>query len=306
MIYQRRRRLDKRVVSVPGKVFLAGEHAVVYGTPAVVAAVGLRCKVKFKRLEKKGMVIKDKYKDLRLARFAVEACRREMKTSLRGGILEINSELPVGGHLGSSAAMGTAIVWALMKGYPERQKNKVVKLIEDEQHGNSSGVDQTIVREGGVISYQRGVGFRVLKKIVWPEFLLIDSGKPVESTGEMVAKMAERWRGAKKKYEGLFEKIGKISEGWEKEFDPGELIKKNQRLLEMLGVVGEKAKAMVREIEKRGGAAKICGGGGVKKGSGILLAWLGKIDRLKQWAGKQGWKYYQVKLGVEGVRYEKD
>jgi mevalonate kinase len=202
--------------------------------------------------------------------------------------------------------MGTAIVWALMKGCPERQKNKVVKLIEDKQHGNSSGVDQTIVREGGVISYQRGVGFRVLKKIVWPEFLLIDSGKPVESTGEMVAKMAERWKGAKEKYEGLFKEIGKISEGWEREFDPGELIKKNQRLLEKLGVVSEKAKAMVREIEKRGGAAKICGGGGVKRGSGILLAWYGEIDRLKQLAAKQGWKYYQVKLGVEGVRYEKN
>jgi len=282
-----------RVVSAPGKVILAGEHAVVYGYPALVAAVGLRCKAKMGWRQDKKIVIKDKYKDLGLARYAVKVCLKEMGERAKGVEVEIESELVVGGGMGSSAAMATAIVWGLMKGYPEEAKNKVVKLVEDKQHGNSSGIDQTIVREGGVIKYKREAGFKKLS-IDLPEFLLIDSGKPVENTGEMV-KMV----GKKKEYQDIFKQMGKISEKWEL----GK-VKENQRLLEKIGVVGEKAKKMVREIEMSGGMAKVCGAGGVKAGSGILLSWHKEIERLRELCREQSWRYFQVELGVEGVRDE--
>ncbi len=283
-----------KIVSAPGKVILAGEHAVVYGYPALVAAVGLRCRVKVGWREDKKIVIKDEYKDLGLARYAVETGLKEMGKELRGVGVEIESELVVGGGMGSSAAMATAVVWGLMESYSEEVKNRVVKMVEDKQHGNSSGIDQTIVREGGVIKYQRDVGFKKLS-IDLPEFLLIDSGKPVESTGEMVKMVGEK----KKKYEDIFKQMGKISENWERE-----KIKENQRLLEKIGVVGEKAKKMVREIEERGGMAKVCGAGGVKAGSGILLSWHKEIERLREVCKEKGWRSFQAELGVEGVRDE--
>jgi len=281
-------------VSAPGKVILAGEHAVVYGYPALVTAVGLRCQARVRWRQDKKIVIKDKYKDLGLARYAVEAGLKEMGEESKGVEVEIESELVVGGGMGSSAAMATAVVWGLMEGYPEEVKNRVVKLVEDKQHGNSSGIDQTIVREGGVIKYQREAGFKKLS-IDLPEFLLIDSGKPVENTGEMVKMVGER----KREYEGVFREMGEISEGW-----GVEKIKENQRLLEKIGVVGEKAKKMVREIEMSGGMAKVCGAGGVKAGSGILLSWHKEIERLRELCKEKGWRYFQVELGVEGVRDE--
>jgi len=283
-----------RRVSAPGKVILAGEHAVVYGYPALVAAVGLRCRVKVEWREDKQVVIKDKYKDLGLAKYAVEVSLKEMGKESKGVEVEIESELAVGGGMGSSAAMATVVVWGLMEGYSEAVKNRVVKMVEDKQHGNSSGIDQTIVREGGVIKYQREVGFKKLS-IDLPEFLLIDSGKPVESTGEMVKMVGEK----KKQYQDIFKQMGEISEKWRVR-----KIKENQRLLEKIEVVGEKAKKMVREIEVVGGMAKVCGAGGVKIGSGILLSWHKEIERLKELCKEKGWRYFQVELGVEGVRDE--
>lgn len=283
-----------RVVSVPGKVILAGEHGVVYGYPALVTAVGLRCQVRVRWRQDKKIVIRDKYKDLGLAKYVVEAGLKEMGRELRGVEVEIESELVVGGGMGSSAAMATAVVWGLMEGYSEEVKNRIVKMVEDKQHGNSSGIDQTIVKEGGVIKYQRGVGFKKLS-IDLPEFLLIDSGKPAENTGEMVKMVKEK----EKEYQEIFKQMGKISESWKVE-----KIKENQKLLEKIGVVGEKAKKMVREIEERGGMVKVCGAGGIKAGSGILLSWHKEIERLRELCKEKGWRYFQAELGVEGVRDE--
>jgi len=291
--------MEKTIVSVPGKVILTGEHAVVYGESALVATVDQRLKVKIAWLKEKKIIIEDKHKDLRLAKIAVKACLQELSklSELEGVKVVIDSEILIGSGLGSSAAMATAIVWGMLKDKPEEVKNKVVKMIEDKQHGESSGVDQTIVREGGVLKYKKSEGFKKIKLSGLDNLLLIDSGKSVESTGEMVEMVAKK----KDEYRDVFSKMGKISDDWK----PVK-IKKNQRWLEKIGVVGKKAKLMVKEVEEVGGMAKVCGAGGIKMGSGILLGWHQDIDKLVKLAEKNKWQYYQVKLGVKGVKYEKN
>jgi len=288
--------MEKTIVSVPGKVILAGEHAVVYGESALVAAVGLRMKVETEWIKEKKIKITDKHNDLSLVKKAIEICLKEGGID-KGVKVEIISEIPVGLGLGSSAALATAIVWCLLKKSSQTVKDGVIKQIEDIQHGNSSGVDQTIVREGGVIKYKKGKGFKKVKISNLENMLLVDSGKPVESTGEMVAIVGEN----KDKYKDIFKRMGEISDDWRVE-----KIKENQRLLENIGVVGERAKKMVREIEELGGMAKVCGAGGIKTGSGIMLCFHGDIDKLIQLAKENKWKYYQVELGVKGVKYEKN
>jgi len=49
------------------------------------------------------------------------------------------------------------------------------------------------------------------------------------------------------------------------------MIKENERLLKSLGVASEFAQKVIREIERNGGVAKVCGAGGIKGGSGIIL-----------------------------------
>jgi len=281
-------------VSVPGKIIIAGEHSVVYGEPAIVAAINKRLRVVFSWREDKKIVIKDKHKELDLAKLAAKECLKELKREDRGVEIEIESEIPVGKGMGSSAALATGIVRAMLKDKPMKIKDKVVKVIEDKQHNQSSGVDQSIVREGGVLKYQKGVGYEKFK-VTNLKFLLIDSGKPVESTGEMVEKVS------KGSFKTEFSRMGEIAENWE----PNK-IQENEQLLEKIGVVGLAAKEIIRKVEAVGGMAKVCGAGGVVKGSGIILAVDDRIERLKQLAYANNWQWFQVSLGVKGASYEKN
>jgi mevalonate kinase len=71
--------------------------------------------------------------------------------------------------------------------------------------------------------------------------------------------------------------------------------------LEELGVVGERAKKIIRLIERSGGAAKICGAGGLKKGSGMALVYHGDLSVLKRNLKKNKIDFLKVKLGEKGV-----
>lgn len=278
-------------VSAPGKIILAGEHAVVYGQPAIVAAID-------KRLTVRVNPSKTNKKYTGLVKFALETLQGPtLKEKLPNRVgpygisIEIDSQIPTGSGLGSSAALATALVWVIKPRAPLAEKNRLVKKIEDYQHGRSSGVDQTIVKEGGFLRFQKGR----FKKIKLPvkQAILINSGKPKETTGEMV-KLVARGNFTKE-----FKQIGRLVDGWTQE-----LIKENERLLEKIGVVGKKAKNMIRQIEAIGGMAKICGGGGVKAGSGMILAVHQNEKTLIRLIKEQKWSYLRVKLGETGVRYE--
>jgi len=281
-------------VSVPGKVIISGEHSVVYGKPALVGAINMRIKVNLETGGEK-QVIENKHKDLRLVKRAILECRKIVGKKIKGFRLKIESEIPVGWGLGSSAALATGIAYVFLKDYPEKVKDKVIKAVEDYQHGKSSGVDQMIVKKGGVIRYVKGGEVKPYKVRNLIRCLLVDSGEPVETTGEMVEKVS------KGEYTDEFERMGEIASDWKPE-----LIRENQRLLERIGVVGERAKKMVRQIEEIGGMAKVCGGGGVEKGSGMLLVYMDDLEKVRKLGKEMDWLVYNVDFGEEGVRYEKN
>ena len=73
-------------------------------------------------------------------------------------------------------------------------------------------------------------------------------------------------------------------------------IKKGERNLEKLGVVGKKAKKIIQKIESLGGAAKILGGGGVRKGSGMILAFHKNPNALLNSRKEYNWELIKINL----------
>lgn len=268
-------------VSAPGKLIISGEHAVVYGYPALVTAV-------------------DK-------RLTVSCAEKKIK---------ITSNIPIGAGMGSSAAFAVAKS-AIKVGKPNLEKiNGLAYEMEKVQHGNPSGVDNTISTYGGFLWYRKEAENlktfkQITPKIKFSNIFLIYTGKPKESTKEMVSHVADLYRNDKAHFDRVFREIEKITREFlkvlldESKTDFSSLIKENERLLEALDVVSPKTKRLIRKLEALGGAAKISGAGGLKDASGVLIAYHKDANKLKEFAKRSKLELMKVKLGEEGVRFEK-
>ena len=298
-------------VSVPGKIHLMGEHAVVYGKPALLAAINLRLRVTVEEGNGGTDVVSSEPSDY--IRHAIEAIRQEYKlTSLPPMKITVTSDIPAGYHLGSSAAVAVgsvgAVTYFLKKVWNPAAINQIAYEVEKKTHGNPSGGDNTIVTMGGFIWYRRELEFL---KSIWQlpfklpdalnHFFFINTGRPKETTGEMVEYLKLKVKSQKSKVEKLFNEneiqtkrvAVALKEGNERELM--EAIIAGERTLEGMGVVSKKVIPLIRKIEKAGGAAKILGGGGRAEGVGFLLCYHYEPEKF----GGQ-----PIRLGEEGIRLE--
>ncbi len=298
-------------VSVPGKIHLMGEHAVVYGKPALLSAINLRLRVTVEEGKRGVDIISSEPSDY--IRHAVEVVKQQYKlASLPPMKITVTSDIPAGYHLGSSAAVavGTvgAVTYFLKKVWNPAAMNQIAYEVEKKMHGLPSGGDNTTVTMGGFIWFRKELEFL---KSIWqlpfklPEsldhFFLINTGRPKETTGEMVEYLKSKVKSQKSKVEKLFNENERqtkriavaIKEGNEKELM--EAITAGERTLEGMGVVSKKAIPLIRKIEKAGGAAKILGGGGRAEGVGYLLCYH---------ANPKKFHADPIRLGEEGIRLE--
>jgi len=310
--------------SAPGKLILSGEHSVVFGKPEIISAINRRLQVSIKEGKKKGGGLTFfSQESTDLLNFAVKKTLsilgRQPKKNLK---IQVDSNIPVGSGLGSSAALAVATTTALFKyfnqPFDKEKINEIAYEIEKKQHGTPSGGDNTISTYGGFLWYRKETEllklFQPLKFNLskLPEFVLINTGRPAETTGEMVTRVRRLYERKKARIEKILNQMEKTTKEMLialYQMDKKKLtvaIRKNERLLESLGVVSPFAQALIREINRLGGAAKVCGAGGKKKGSGIILVFHPQKKALFKLAKKRNLPAFEVKLGEEGVRYERD
>jgi len=309
---------EKVKVSAPGKIILSGEHAVVYGYPDLLAAVNRRLTISLgKTKNKQGIILPE---STALVNYALKKLRPIFKEANQQGVrVEINSQIPIGRGMGSSAALAVALSGAAFQlgghTWNLEEVNQSAYEIEKKQHGKPSGGDNTISTYGGFLWFRKeaeGVKlFHHLKPKRLLKILLIDTGKPKENTGQMISLVKDFLSKCPRKAKDTFQNIEEVTRCFlkfliaEKNYSLRDLFKKNERLLETLGVVSDRTKNIIRKIEKLGGGAKISGAGGQKAGSGIILAYHSQLSAIRQFAQKEDLPIFEVKLGEEGVRVEK-
>jgi len=320
--------MNKVIVSVPGKAHLMGEHAVVYGKPALLAAVDLRLSVTVEErapedddVDRMHIISTEPADHVRravhylLSQFRVPERHVPVTVTIR-------SDIPSGYHLGSSAAVAVALSGAFMyffrKLWNPVRINELAYEIEKFQHGTPSGGDNTTVTAGGFVWYRKELEFlKSIWQLPFPlhknlhHFVLADTGRPRETTGEMVAFVRERVKAKQDAMYRLFdrneEQVRRIAVAVKSGDGRGliEAVRAGEHTLEEMGVVSERVVPFIRAVENAGGAAKILGGGGRKDGVGFLLCYHHEPKRIAALCEKEGYALRHVKLGEEGIRLEK-
>ncbi|MFY9200389.1 MAG: mevalonate kinase, partial [Methanosarcina flavescens] len=230
--------------SAPGKIYLFGEHAVVYGETAIGCAVELRIRV---RAELNNSIIIQS----EIGRTGIDfekhpyisAAIEKIKEILpiAGVFLEVDSDIPVGSGLSSSAAVTIASLGALNElfgcGLSLEEIAKMGHEIEIQVQGAASPTDTYVSTFGGVVTINDR------RKLKTPDCGIVVGNTGVfASTKELVANVRKLRESYPNLVEPLMAVIGRTSRIAEPFFQTGDypsigkLMNVNQGLLDALGV----------------------------------------------------------------------
>jgi mevalonate kinase len=321
--------------SAPAKVILFGEHFVVYGSPAILAAINKRISVEAHTIihgENKIVIRSDigvagEYRNN--GKFnAVEggskaktvldplygAIRRVllMRNKKNIGIeIGISSRVPTGIGLGSSAASCVATVAAvdsLFQKTPSREK--VCKLaIESERliHKRTSGADCYVSTFGGLIQYySKSKSFKNIETKESLSLVVANTGIK-HSTSDLVAGVKK----FKETNRTLFESLSKqatdiclqactaIESG--KCDKIGELMNENQIILQQIGISHHKVRDIIDICSKAGAiGAKMTGAGG---GGAVIALAASKQEsnKIASHIKAAGYQSFKVQIDYKGL-----
>jgi len=299
--------------SAPGKVYLLGEHAVVYGKPALLSAINLRVKVTLgKKTDENFSFLRKVVNNLIAEKFKVKKIPD----------YSIESSILAGSGLGFSAAGSAAIIATLLSHLKIKWDLNLINDLTYEAekvfHGNPSGADNSTVVFGGLVWYRKETpDLKVIKQLPFAmptklskNFVFINTGKPKEITAEMVSLVKKLYDKRPKIVERFLEDqerlvrelLPVIKQGDEKELV--RIIREGEKNLEKIGVVSDYVVPIIRNIEKSGGAAKICGAGASNGPTGVLLCYHPKKGLIERIAQEDNLSFFKTTLGVEGLRLE--
>lgn len=259
-----------------GKIILAGEHAVVYGYPAIAMTLDLEVHIFAKLSKKPGLVflnpkIDPEHKSALLFAEVLPRLIKLLGPRVAELEFQIDSDIPGGCGLGSSAALSVGLIRAVLEFLGEsRTPNQIADMaleLEKIFHGNPSGVDHTVIAQEGLIWFQKGR----FEKIVSKQALnfKISMASPHAGTLAAVQAVRQRYEQDPIQTTQLFEAISRLTFQMRSAIEQGDLDKigqlmnQNHELLKQLGVSTSELDALCALALEQGAlGAKLTGAGG--------------------------------------------
>jgi mevalonate kinase len=291
----------------PGKVILFGEHAVVYGRPAIAvpvhqkqaSAVVSNAVTPGIELLAPDLLLAYKVADAPANDPLVTAVRLVQQTlgvdSLPDLTITVRSSIPIASGLGSGAAIAAALIRALLihLGDPAEATPALVSRltyeVEKLHHGTPSGIDNSVV------AYERPIYFvrRQPENLILPltvghplHLIIADTGV-ASPTWVAVSDVRYHWEADRDHFEQLFTACGTIAESARACIELGEmawlgqLMNENHRLLQQMTVSAPELDRLVTAARKAGAlGAKLSGAG--RGGNMVAL-----VDKGGSWAVRQ-------------------
>lgn len=269
--------------SAPGKIILFGEHAVVYGRPALAVPVTqVHADVEVTDTDSAGIWIDAPDIDLHAelntlpSDHPIAAVIHNLFFLSRVSPfptinIKITSTIPVASGLGSGAAVTVALTRALSThinyAMTDEQVNAFAYEIEKLHHGTPSGIDNTVITYAKPVYFVKGQAIETFK-VGQPFTIVIGDTGVSAPTKESVGDVRKLWEADKTKWESLFDKVGElvkearnsIESGKTKEL--GMLMNQNHTVLQELTVSSPELDKLVSAARTAGAlGAKLSGGG---------------------------------------------
>jgi mevalonate kinase len=276
------------------KIILCGEHAVVYGRPAIALPLThLRTRatvasgpsdrpfrISAPDIRAEFDIVSDPTRPLSvLSRLTFEAIGQPPSAAT----LSVTSDIPPASHLGSSASVAVACARAIAaycgRELPAAEVSRLAFEVEKIYHGSPSGIDNTVVAYEQPVWFVRGrpdAGATVISIPQSPHLVIADTGVIVP-TRIPVGDVRKGWEGDPARFERLFDQIANavtaaraalLASDWPA---LGAHMNTNHALLQQLGVSSHELDALCDAARKAGAlGAKLSGGG--RGGNMIALA----------------------------------
>ncbi|NLW23542.1 MAG: mevalonate kinase [Tissierellia bacterium] len=275
--------MDKRTSTgtAIGKIILIGEHAVVYGEPAIALPFPAT-KIKTTIYERKGPVLlnclfhqgllTDAPKKLFGLISTIEKIVESIGKRLYDFSIDIESSIPPERGMGSSAAVAVATLRALYDYFqiPLTREDLVSwsNISEKIVHGNPSGIDAAIIIDEKPLYYIKGSPPVPLDFKLDAYLILGDTGE-ASQTKTTVAHVKRLMDTDPEKYGPLLKKLGLLTERTKISIENrnpknlGQIMSNAHHILDQLGVSNKILNKLVTvAIENGALGGKLTGGGG--------------------------------------------
>jgi mevalonate kinase len=272
--------------SAPGKIILFGEHAVVYGRPALavpVEQIAARAVVIAEprlasgsvRLQAPGIGLQADLADLPADHplgMAIRGVLAALEISYPPAFsLRVTSTIPLAAGLGSGAAVSVAIIRAVAcfmgRPLPDEQVSALAFEVEKRYHGTPSGIDNTVIAFRKPVYFIRGQPIETLH-VAEPFTIVIGDTGVRSPTAIAVGELRCLWQADPQHYETLFDAAGQIAQKARaliesgRPLELGPLMDENHHLLQVMQVSSPQLDRLVGAARSAGAlGAKLSGGG---------------------------------------------
>jgi mevalonate kinase len=269
--------------SAPGKIILFGEHAVVYGRPALAVPVTqVHADADVSDSERAGIWIDAPDIGLR-AELNTLPSDQPLASVIHNFLfisrispfpnlnIKITSSIPVASGLGSGAAVTVALTRALSHhldySMTDEDVNAFTYEIEKLHHGTPSGIDNTVVTYAKPVYFIKGNPIETFK--VGSPFTIVIGNTGISApTKESVGDVRKLWEADHARWERVFDEVGEIAKEARKAIETGKrdslggLMDQNHTLLQKMTVSSPELDSLVSAARNAGAlGAKMSGGG---------------------------------------------
>jgi len=307
----------KSIASAPGKIILFGEHFVVHGTKAILAAIDKRVTVTSTFTENKTIKVDSQLGTIEVP---ISSSYEEVKSEFRpfvylankiinseqnasGLEITIDSDIPIGVGLGSSSACCVAAAASISELFNELSSVEILKMsIEAEKtiFPDTSGADCTVCTYGGMIEYPS------VEKIdnTFDLNLLIANSMIPHNTKNSVEKVNKFKENDKERFSQLCdletELIDKVIVAMKNNDATtfGLKMSENQKYLEEIQVSNDTLRDMISSLNEISLGSKITGAGD----GGCIIALVNddNMDKVPALLGKDK-ECFSAKIDTKGV-----